>query len=94
MYPARRDKARFIEYSTCRDWLAALARGRYNYVVTAHEGTSDSPAAKWTGRYPGVRELLASAPGATHRGRHWTWQLFRLDPTRPVDPAAACREHA
>jgi hypothetical protein len=90
-YPARRDAARFLPYSTCGGWLLALADGHYDYVVTARESTGDSPAAAWTRRYLGARELLASAPGETHRGAHWTWQLFRLDPARRVDPEAACR---
>lgn len=90
-YPARRDAARFLPYSTCAGWLLALEGGRYDYVVTAHEGAADSPAAAWTRRYPGARELLASAPGETNRGVQWTWQLFRLDPMRRVDPAATCR---
>jgi hypothetical protein len=90
-YPAHRDAARFTPYSTCRGWLLALADGHYDYVVTARESTAASPAAAWTRRYPGARELLASAPGETHRGAHWTWQLFQLDPLRRVDPEAACR---
>ena len=90
-YPARRDAARFLSYSTCGGWLLALENGHFDYVVTAREGTADSPAAAWTRRYPGARELLASAPGETNRGVQWTWQLFQLDPLRRVDPAAACR---
>jgi len=90
-YPASRDAARFAPYSTCRDWLLALADGHYDYVVTARESTGASPAAAWTRRYPGVRKLLASAPGDTHRGTHWTWQLFRLDRVERIDPKAACR---
>ena len=92
-YPARRDEARFLPYSSCRSWLLALRKGRYDYVVTARESTANAPAAAWTARYPGVRELLASAPGTTHRGNPWTWQLFKLDPTRHVDPEAACASH-
>jgi hypothetical protein len=93
-YLARRDEARFLPYSSCRGWLLELHKGRYDYVVTARESLADSPAAGWTRRYPGAQQLLASAPGATHRGSHWTWELFRLDPTRRVDPAAACGSHA
>src|SRR5205814_39365 len=93
-YPARRDHARFRLYSTCRGWLAALADGRYDYVVTALESVADSPAAAWTRRYPGARELSASPPGSTHWGAHWTWQLFRLDPARRVDLEAACASGA
>jgi hypothetical protein len=92
-YPARRDHARFLPYETCRSWLRALARGRYDYVVTARESTVASPAAAWTRRYPAAHEILASTPGATSRGSHWTWQLYRLDPTRSVDPASACASH-
>jgi hypothetical protein len=90
-YPARRDGARFLPYSTCRGWLLALADGHYDYVVTARESTRASPAAAWTRHHPGARELLTSTPGETHRGAHWTWQLFRLDPVERVDPEAACR---
>jgi hypothetical protein len=89
-YPARRHEARFLPYTTCQGWLHALDTGGYDYVVTARESTLDSPAAAWTRRYPGARELLASAPGSTHRGTPWTWQLFRLDPARHVDPEKAC----
>jgi hypothetical protein len=89
-YPARRDEARFLPYPTCRGWLLALDNGRYDYVVTARESTADSRATAWTRRYPGARELLGSAPGTTHRGAHWTWQLFRLDSARQIDPDAAC----
>jgi hypothetical protein len=89
-YPARRHEARFLAYTTCRGWLRALDTGRYDYVVTARESTLDSPAAAWTRRYPGARELLASAPGSTHRGTPWTWQVFRLDPARHLDPETAC----
>jgi hypothetical protein len=93
-YPARRHDARFLAYTTCRGWLRALAAGGFDYVVTARESTLDSPAAAWTRRYPGVRELLASAPGSTHRGSPWTWHLFALDPARQIDPDAACRPHS
>jgi hypothetical protein len=89
-YPARLVDARFQSYSTCRSWLRALRAGRYDYVVTAREGATDSRAAGWTRRYPGARELLSSAPGATSRGVPWTWQLFSLDPARGVEPRAAC----
>ncbi len=89
-YPARRNEARFLTYSTCRSWLLALRNGHYGYVVTARESTAAAAAAAWTGRYPGAREVLASTPGTTHRGNPWSWQLFKLDPTRRVDPAAAC----
>jgi hypothetical protein len=89
-YPAHRDAARYLPYASCRSWLLALRKGHYDYVVTAQEGTADSRFASWTGRYPGARELLASEPGATHRGNPWTWQLFELDPTRRVDPETAC----
>ena len=92
-YPARRDEARFLPYSTCRSWLLALRNGRYDYVVTARESTAAAAAAAWTGRYPGAREVLASAPGSTHRGNPWSWQLFKLDPTQRVDPSAACASH-
>jgi hypothetical protein len=90
-YPARRDAARFLPYSTCRGWLLALADGHYNYVVTARESRGNSPAAAWTRHFPGARELLASTPGEMNRGAHWTWHLFQLDPARPVDPGATCR---
>jgi hypothetical protein len=93
-YPARRDNARFLPYSSCRSWLLALEHGRYDYVVIARESAAPAPAAAWTARYPGARGLLASAPGTTHRGNPWTWQLFKLDPTRRVDPKAACESHA
>ena len=89
-YPTRRVNARFFDYANCRTWLLALHEGRYDYVVTAREGVAASPAAAWTRLYPGARELLSSPPGATNRGTPWSWQLFRLDPARPVDPAAAC----
>jgi hypothetical protein len=89
-YPARRDVARFVPYTSCRAWLTALHAGRYDYVVTAREGATDSEAAGWTRRYPGARELLRSGPGATSRGTRWTWQLFRLDSTVRVEPVRAC----
>jgi hypothetical protein len=89
-YPARREEARFLPYSTCRGWLLALEKGRFDYVVTARESSADSPAAAWTRRYPGARELLASAPGSTHRGTPWTWQLFGLPPAQSIDPDTAC----
>jgi hypothetical protein len=92
-YPARREAAHFLPYTSCRAWLVALSAGRYGYVVTARESSAESPAAAWTRRYPGARELLSSAPGATHRGAHWTWELFQLDPSRRVDPARACASH-
>ena len=87
-YPARRDGARFVEPGSCRAWLEALSRGKYDYVVTAREGTRAAAAAKWTRRDPAARELVRSPPGATNRGRPWTWQLFRLDAS--PDAASAC----
>ncbi len=92
-YPAGRDEARFLPYSSCRGWLLALRNGRYDYVVIARESTAAARAATWTGRYPGARKVLASAPGSTHRGNPWSWELFKLDPTRHVDPATACASH-
>lgn len=90
-YPAVRIKARFVPYATCRSWVSALRAGRYAYVVTAQEGGSSKRDAVWTRRYPGVVEVLASAPGTERHGERWAWQLFHLDPRRPVDAIAACR---
>jgi hypothetical protein len=87
---ARRRRARYVAYSTCRSWLDALRAGRYRYVVTAHESTADSPAAGWTRRDAGARMVLASPPHLFHRGSYWTWQLFELDPERTFAPANAC----
>jgi hypothetical protein len=89
-YPARREGARFFPYSTCRDWLLALSRGQYSYVVTARGGRIDPAAAAWTRRYPGARELISSAPGKVRHGERWQWQLFQLDPSRHVNPKTAC----
>jgi hypothetical protein len=89
-YPAVRVKARFVPYETCRSWVRALRAGRYAYVVTAQEGSSSNSDAVWTRRYPGAVEVLASAPGTERHGERWTWQLFRIDPRRPVDAAASC----
>jgi hypothetical protein len=89
--PARLRRTRFLPYTTCRSWLLALHRGRYDYVVTASESAAPAPQAAWTRRYPGARELLASAPDATSRGARWSWQLFALEPGRSVNASAACR---
>jgi hypothetical protein len=89
-YPARPEAAHFLPFTSCHGWLAALSAGGYDYVVTARESSAESPAAAWTRRYPGARELLSSGPGATYRGARWTWQLFQLDPTRRIDLARAC----
>jgi hypothetical protein len=89
-YPARRAGARFHPYPSCAGWLSALRRGRYDYVVTASESTVAPVEASWTKRYPGSRTLLASPPGATNRGSHWTWQAFRLGGARPIDALRAC----
>jgi hypothetical protein len=89
-YPARRDGARFVEPHSCRAWLAALAAGRYDYLVTAREGTRNAVAVAWTRRDPAAHELVRSGSGATNRGTPWTWQLFRLDTTTDVDAASVC----
>lgn len=87
---ARMGSARFAPYSTCRSWLIALERGRYDYVVTASQSVTESPAAGWTRRYPGARQILASRPGTTRQGTPWRWELFRLTPHARVAPPSAC----
>jgi hypothetical protein len=93
-YLARRKRARYLPYSACRAWVEALHAGRYVFVVTANESTVDAQQTRWTRRYPGAREILASPPHLFHRGSNWTWQLFELDPDRTVQPRAACNAHA
>jgi hypothetical protein len=88
--PAAQVGAKFVPYSTCRSWLTALQRGRYDYVVTGQQGTRDSPATAWTRLYPRAREVLAAPPGYTRRGVPWRWQLFRLPPGERVEAAGAC----
>ncbi len=90
-YPARRTSARFKTYSTCRSWLLALSRGRYDYVVTAVQSAHASPAERWTRADPGAMSVLASAPGTERLGEPWRWRLFRLQPRDRVDAEAACR---
>lgn len=85
-YPTRRSGARFLAYTTCRAWLAALRRGRYDFVVTARAGRAAAPEARWTRRYPGAHAVLRSDAASTR----WTWELFRLDRGRTFDPRAAC----
>ena len=92
--PAAQVGARFVPYSTCRSWLTALQRGRYDYVVTGRQGPSDSPATAWTRLYPGAREVLAAPPGFKQRGVPWRWQLFRLARVGRVDAAGACARMA
>jgi hypothetical protein len=87
---ARVSSVRWIEYDSCRSWLLALQSGRYQYVVTARQGEHDPPAAAWTRRYPGARELLVNPPGETHQGAPWRWELFSLAPGARVDPKSAC----
>lgn len=88
--PARVTGARFADYSTCRAWLQALGRGRFEYVVTARQGERDAPTAGWTRLYGGVREVLAARPGALRQGKPWRWRLFRLPTHAPPTPEAAC----
>jgi hypothetical protein len=88
-FPAQREGARFLSYSTCRDWLSALTRRRYDYVVAAVEGGHDAPAARWTRRYPGVR-LLSSLQPPQRDGAGWRWQFYKLDSGGNVNPAVAC----
>lgn len=89
-FPATRAGARFVDPADCAAWLAALSRGRYEYVMTARRGDRPPAAADWTARHPGATRILAAAPGTTNpRGDPWSWQLFRLAPGR--SPAArAC----
>jgi hypothetical protein len=90
VYPAIRSGARFYPYPTCAAWLRALRAGRYDYVVTAHEGGSPPHQAAWTRAAPGAIELAASAPGTRWRGEPWNWQLFRLDRGPGINARAAC----
>lgn len=90
--PVARVGARFAPYTTCRGWLTALQRGRYDYVVTAQQGTDDSPATAWTRLYPGAQEVIAAPPGYERRGVPWRWQLFRLSHTGPFNTAVRCAQ--
>ena len=52
-----------FDFTDCRRWIAALARGRYQYVVTApssfpYSTAATAPAARWTRAQPNVREEL------------------------------------
>ena len=90
-FPAARVQGtRFVPYSTCVTWLRALQRGRYDYAVTGREGGGVPPAADWTRRYPGVREVAASPPGYERRGVPWGWEVFRLRGRPPLDARVAC----
>jgi hypothetical protein len=86
--PARRVGARFRPDTSCRTWLAALSRGHYQYAVTAEQGLGPPPAAAWTRRFPGARQLGAAA--TTRAGKPWRWEVFALPRRSSVDPAAAC----
>jgi hypothetical protein len=90
VYPAIRSGARFYPYPTCAAWLRALRAGRYDYVVTAREGSSPPPQAAWTRAAPGAVELAASAPVTWRHGEPWSWQLFRLDRGPGADARAVC----
>ena len=88
--PATRIDARFEPHATCPSWLAALAAGDYDYVITARQDVRESPAAAWTRRYPGVQSMVAVTPAAGRTGRKWSLQLFTLERGSRVDPATAC----
>ena len=83
-------RTRFAPYSSCPSWLLALKRGRYECVVTAQQSDREPPAASWTRRYPGARQLLVPTPRTVRYGKPWRWQVFKLTPGRPLDPRAAC----
>lgn len=91
-YPSSRSGARFTLPQDCPAWLLALSRGHYDYVVTGRQGGGgEPPAAAWSRRYPGARELLASPPGFVRDGTPWRWELFRLPRAAGVNAEAACR---
>jgi hypothetical protein len=90
MPAARVARARFATYSTCRSWVLALQRGRYDYVLTAQQSQREPRAADWTRRYPGARELLDAPRGTKRLGDAWRWELFRITLDGTVDPQAAC----
>lgn len=91
-FPATRIDARFEPHATCPAWLAALAEGDYDYVVTARRDVREAPAAEWTRRYPGVESVVAVPPAVGRTGPMWSVQLFALERGSRVDPESACAD--
>lgn len=92
--PAARAGARFHTYGRCQSWIAALAAGRFDYVVTAEEGRHAPAAAAWTRSYPDARRLASSPPHEIRAGKPWTWELFSLPRRAVVDPQGDCGRQA
>jgi hypothetical protein len=86
-YVARHgDGGEVSEIGSCREWLAALARGGYDYVVTsppvfpyALPGLEEARESRWTRADPAATQLLKGADNLV---------VFRLD-GRPSP--ASCR---